>query len=294
VSGYASPTVRRRRLAAELRRLRTRAGLTEEQAAKRLGWSKAKVSRYELARTGLKAAEVEKMLDLYAPDGPHRGKLLALAREATEKGWWEVYADTLPADYAAFIGLEAEARSCLQWQADVVPGLLQTRTYARQISKGQQNVAMIPPGQIERRVQVRLIRQQLLTRDPPLELSVVLDESVLLRRVADSPAMKAQLEHLVELSHLPNVTLRVLPLNGGHPILTNSFTILKFGAVNEVDGSRLHDVVSTETLSRGDLYFEGETDTYQYGLAFASLLKESLSASRSRTLISRVARRGWV
>ncbi len=293
MSGYASPTVRRRRLAAELRRLRDRAGLTEEQAAKRLGWSPAKVSRYELARTGLKASEVRKLLDLYAVDGLHREQLLALAREATEKGWWEAYSDTLPAEYAAFIGLEAEARSCLEWQLDVIPGLLQTRAYALQVNGTQQRVETIPPSQIERRVEVRLIRQQLLTRDPPLELSVVLDESALLRRVADNPIMRAQLEHLVEVSRLPNVTLRVLPLGGHHPIFTNSFAVLRFGETLGAPGARLHDVVSTENLTSGELHFEGETDTYEYGLAFASLTDASLSSSRSRELISRTAPRVW-
>jgi transcriptional regulator with XRE-family HTH domain len=293
VSGYGSPTVRRRRLAAELRRLRDGAGLTADQAAQHLGWSPSKVSRYELARTGLKSAEVRKMLDLYAVDGPPREELLALAREATEKGWWEAYSDTLPADYAAYIGLEAEARSCLEWQAEVIPGLLQTEAYAMQIHKGQQRVATIPPSQIERRVEVRLVRQQLLTRDPPLELQVVLDESVLLRRVADNPVMHAQLERLVEVSRLPNVTLRVLPLDGHHPILTTSFAVLRFGEADGATGAKLRDVVSTEHLSSGELHFEGETDTYQYGLAFASLAEESLSASLSRELISSTARRLW-
>ena len=176
-----SPALRRRRLAAELRRLRgNRPG---HEVARGLGWSTSKVSRYELGRSTLPLDEVEKMLDFYGVTDPERGQLLSLAREANERGWWEDYADALPDEYQAFIGLEVEAASAATWSVDIVPGLLQTEDYARQLHLGYQAVVPVPPGIINTRVKVRMIRQKVLTRDPPLELSVVLDESVLLRSI---------------------------------------------------------------------------------------------------------------
>ena len=169
---------------------------------------------YELARSGLKPRDVENLLDVYGVRGNYRNQLLTLAEEATRKGWWEAYADILTEEHQAFIGLEAEATSVLQWQTHVVPGLLQTREYAWQIFAGYQDVRALPPTVIERRVQTRLIRQQLLTADPPLALAVVLDESVLRRQWGDRAVMYEQLQHLAAASELPNVTLQVLPLEG--------------------------------------------------------------------------------
>lgn len=281
-----SPTVRRRRLAAELRRLRGQSGKTANEVAGVLGWSKAKVSRYELAQSGLKPRDVQSLLDVYGVHGDHRDQLLILAEEATEKGWWEEYTDVLDEGHLAFIGLEADATSEQQWQVTVVPGLLQTEQYARQILGGYRQVATIPPTVIARRVETRLIRQQLLTRDRPLELATVIDESVLHRRWGDRSVMQAQLRRLAEAADLPNVTLQVLPLNGNHALAVDSFTILQFGREHE---ATLHDVVSTETL-RSNLYVEGETDTYGFRLAFEHLAEESLSPANSQELILRIAR----
>lgn len=286
---YASPTVRRRRLAAELRRLRGEAGLTGDEVAADLGWSPSKVSRYELARTGLKPGDVAKLLDRYGVDPARQRELLALAKEATEKGWWEAYSDVLPEEYAALIGLEAEARAFSTWSVEVIPGLLQTEGYARQVNGGYQTVAPVPPGEMERRVQARLKRQQLLTREPPLELSVVLDESALLRRLADGPVMRRQLEQLVEFGQLKNVSLRVFPLASRYPIVMGSFVLLEFGQDRR---TTIPDVVYTEHL-RSNLYFEGESDTYQYRLAFDLLDSESLGRAESLELISETARRVW-
>jgi transcriptional regulator with XRE-family HTH domain len=291
VSDYGSPTVRRRRLAAELRRLRERAHLTGDQVADQLGWSPSKISRYELARTGLNPAEVEKLLDLYGVDERQRNDLLALAREARMKGWWEAYADTLPEEYLAFIGLEAEARLVLQWHVEVVPGLMQTVEYARAVIRGFRQVHTVPPGQIERRLQARLERQRVLFREPQLELQVVLDESVLLRRLGDNSVMDGQLQHLVEVSQLPNVTLQVLPLNGYHPMVIDSFVLLQFG---QERGATLHDVVATEHLRSSELYFESEADTYQYRLAFDALAEASLGPVESQELIMQISSRAWV
>jgi transcriptional regulator with XRE-family HTH domain len=267
------------------------AGLTGDEVAADLGWSPSKVSRYELARTGLKPGDVAKLLTRYGVDRARQRELLALADEAMEKGWWEAYSDVLPEEYAALIGLEAEARACSTWSVEVIPGLLQTEEYARQVNSGYRRLVPVPvpPGEMERRVQAQLKRQELLTREPPLELSVVLDESALLRRLADRPVMCHQLERLVEVGQLPNVSLRVFPLARRYPIVMCSFVLFRFAQDRR---TTIPDVVYAEHL-RSNLYFEGESDTYQYSLAFDLLLQESLGRSESLQLISETARRVW-
>src|SRR5579875_1853944 len=190
--GSQSPTVRRRRLAAELRGIRESKGRSGETVAAALRWSPSKVSRYERAKTGLRPREVERLLDYYGITGPRRALLLALAEEAAQKGWWEDSADILSEDYQQFIGLEHEATSIAIWHVDVVPGLLQTEAYARHIISSYSRVEPIAPGMIERMVRVRMRRQQVLNREK-LHLSVVLDESVLRRRIGDEPVMREQL-----------------------------------------------------------------------------------------------------
>lgn len=286
---HGSPTVRRRRLAAELRRLRDQSGLTGDEVATRLGWSASKISRYELGRTGLKPTEVRRLLDLYGVAPAHKDQLLALARESTAKGWWEAYSDDLPEEYADFIGLEDEATSIWTWQMECVPGLLQTEDYGRQVNSGYRRLAAIPPSKMERRLQARLLRQKILTRNPPPVLSVVIDESALLRELADPPVMRAQLQRLEEASQMPNVTVHVLPLLGPHPMIIGSFTILRFGEARE---TTLPDVVAIEHLA-SSLYFEGETDTFQYLESFRSFGEAALSAAASAELISDISRRVW-
>jgi transcriptional regulator with XRE-family HTH domain len=237
-----SPTVRRRRLAAELRRLRRESGKTAEAIAAILGWSKAKVSRYELAQGGLRPRDVERLLDVYGVLGTHREHLLTLAVEASEKGWWEAYADVLSEEHLALIGLEAEAITVHEWQINVVPGLLQTERYARETLAGYQEVRASSPFVLEERVKARMIRQRVLTRDQPLKLHAIVDESVLRRQLADQSVMRQQLRHLAAISKLPNVTLGVLPFDGSPRLAVNSFQILSFGL------GQLHDVVSTEVL----------------------------------------------
>jgi transcriptional regulator with XRE-family HTH domain len=287
--GSGSPTVRRRRLAAELRRLRTSADKTAEEVGRALGVSKAKISRYELAQGGLKPAEVARLLELYGVQGSHREQLLALAEEATHKGWWEAYGDVMTEENLEFIGLEAEATSILEWQINVVPGLLQTERYAWDVLSAYQEVATISPRALQRRLETRLTRQQLLTRDEPLEYVALLDESVLHRQRGDQSVMHAQLQRLADVSKLPNVTIRILPFNLNHGLAVDSFTIFQFGKAHE---TVLHDVVSLEHVTN-ELYVEGDTDTHQFKLAFDHLAEESLSPNESRELILTTSRRVW-
>ena len=211
-----SPTVRRRRLAAELREIRESTGKSGDAVAAALKWSPSKISRYERARTGLQPREVERLLDYYEITGARRTLLLALARDAAQKGWWEEFSDALSPDYQQFIGLEHEASSIAIWHVDVVPGLLQTQTYARHIIGSYSRIEPIAPGMVERLVKVRMRRQQVLNREPELQLSVVLDESVLKRRIGDELVMYEQLHRLVREADRPNLTLQVLPLDAQH------------------------------------------------------------------------------
>ena len=284
-----SPTVRRRRLAAELRRLR--GSRTGGFVASALGWSPAKISRYELGQTSFPLDEVEKLLDFYGVTEPRRSLLLALAADANERGWWQDYADVLSTGYMEFIGLEAEAISSAEWQAESVPGLLQTEDYAREVIRAYQGVVRIPPGHVDRRTRVRMIRQRILTdRDPPLELSVVIDESVLLRKVGGREVMFAQLRDLARMADLPNIELRVLPLERDTSLMADPFLVLGFGEQHET--SEIGDVVSAESQST-ELYIEGETDTYLYRLIHQALVDASLPPDRSRHLILQTAQRVW-
>ncbi len=291
MSSSGSPEVSRRRLAAGLRRLRGESGQKAETVGNTLGWSKAKVSRYELAHGGLKPGEVERLLDVYGVRGDYREQLLILANEATQKGWWETYSDVLTEEHLVFIGLEAGAATVLQWQINMIPGLLQTEEYAREIFSGYQEVRALPPTVIERRVQMRVTRQRLLAGDPPvqLQLRAIVDESVLRRQRGEHAVMYEQLQHLAAAAEQPNVTLQVLPLDGPKGLTLDSFQVLQFGRAHE---TQLPDVVSVESFD-GYLYVEGETDTYEFRRAFEHLTRESLRPEESREFILRTARRLW-
>jgi transcriptional regulator with XRE-family HTH domain len=284
----ASPTVRRRRLAAELRGLREAKGKSGDAVAAALRWSPSKISRYERARTGLRPREVERLLDYYQVTGPRRTLLLALAEDAAQKGWWEEFADTLSEDYQQFIGLEHEATSMAIWHVDVVTGLLQTEAYARHIVSSYSRVEPIAPGMIGRMVRVRMRRQQVLNRDG-LQLSVVLDESVLKRRVGDDLVMYEQLQRLAREAERPNLTLQILPLDAQHTVFGESFVIFGFGADSD---AILQDVVSTEHMQSG-FTLEGERETYLHRIAFQMLAEASLDPVASRAFILETAESHW-
>ena len=284
----ASPTVRRRRLAAELRGIREGKGKSGDTVAHALRWSPSKISRYERARTGLRPREVERLLDYYQITGSRRALLLGLAEDAAQKGWWEEFADTLSEDYQQFIGLEHEATSMAIWHVDVVTGLLQTEAYARHIIASYSRVEPITPGMIGRLVRVRMRRQQVLNREE-LQLSVVLDESVLRRRVGDDSVMYEQLQRLVHEADRPNLTLQVLPLDAQHTVFGESFVIFGFGADSD---AMMQDVVSTEHMRSG-FSLEGERETYLHRIAFQMLADASLDPAASRALILQTAESYW-
>jgi len=284
----ASPTVRRRRLAAELREIRETKGKSGEAVAAALKWSPSKISRYERARTGLRPRDVERLLDYYQVAGPRRALLLELAEDAAQKGWWEEFADSLSEDYRQFIGLEHEAATIAIWHIYVVTGLLQTESYARHIISSYGRVEPMTPGMITRLVRVRTRRQQVLDRDG-LQLSVVLDESVLRRRVGDESVMYEQLQHLAREADRPNLTLQILPLGAQHTVFGESFVIFGFGADSD---AMLQDVVSAEHMRSG-FSSEGERETYLHRIAYQMLAEASLDPVASRELILKIAESHW-
>jgi len=284
-----SPTVRRRRLAAELREIREGRGEKLDTVATALSWSTSRLSRYELAKGGMRPQDVANLLDHYQVTGPRRAELLALAQEATQKGWWEDYSDVSSAELLQFIGLEAEATSIAVWHSEVVTGLLQTERYARSIVSSYTRVEPIAPGIIERRVRLRMQRQHVLSRNPAPSLLVVLDESVLRRRIGDEAVMYEQLQRLAAEAERPNVTLRILPFGAEHAVVADSFVVFRFGPEQS---AMLHDVVATEGLITG-FYVEGQQETHLHRIVFDVLLDASLDPAQSKDLIIQTAESHW-
>jgi hypothetical protein len=235
----------------------------------------------------LRPRDVERLLDYYQITGPRRALLLGLAEDAAQKGWWEEFAASLSEGYKQFIGFEHEAASMAIWHVDVVPGLLQTEGYARHIIGSYSRVEPMPPGMIGRMVSVRLRRQQVLDRED-LKLSVVLDESVLKRRIGDESVMYEQLQRLVQDADRPNLTLQVLPLSAQHMVFGESFVVFSFRDASDAT----QDVVITEQL-RNSVTLEGERETYLHRIAFQALSEASLDPAQSRALILDTAQSYW-
>jgi transcriptional regulator with XRE-family HTH domain len=290
VPEHGNPSVRRRRLATELRRLRERAGITGDQASDRLGWSGSKLSRIENSKIGVKQADLRLLLDLYHVSETHRSEVLALARESMRAPSAEDAAiSTFPTGYAEFIDAESEATTRWDWEPQVVPGLLQTANYAREVMRGWYIMFSLPPTELELRVEERMARQQVLARDEPLDLTVVIDESVIRRRFGSRSVMREQLHSLGESSEMDNVEIRILPLDGNHSIGTGSFTYMRFAQIHDVP---LHDIVTFEQLA-SNAYIEDTATTNQYRVAFEQLRANSLDANQSRDLIISTASDLW-
>jgi transcriptional regulator with XRE-family HTH domain len=274
-----SPTVRRRRLGLILRGLRERAGLTGEEVGAVLERSGSWVSRVETGRVGLRGRDLADLLRLYQVDDPALStQLLSLAREGKQRGWWSRYADTLAGPYATYIGFEAEAAELLIYETVLVNGLLQTERYARALFAS----ASMPQNtrdMIERKVTVRMARQEVLTRQDAVKVWAILDESVLRRRVGGPDVHSEQLKRLVEVSELPNVTIQVIPFDSGpHPGMIGSFTVVRFASPDDPD------IVYIEGVT-GGMFAESE-DAVQYRQLFDHLRAAALSPADSRSAIS--------
>jgi transcriptional regulator with XRE-family HTH domain len=278
------PAVRRRKLGAELRALRTGAGLTSGEAARLVGWHQSKVSRIETGASGVKPADVRLLLDAYAVrDSQLRELLLMLAGADESTGrhhWWHAYRGVLPPTYRDFISLESQASAMRTLETSVVPGLLQTPEYARAVTRAA--VDGLDDERLDTLVEVRLARQDVLRSQPPLELSAVLDEAVLRREVGGPEMMTRQLERLVEAARLPQVRLQVLPFAAGaHIGVTGPFVIFSFSSTSDLDVVVLDHLTSS-------LYLERKEDLQAYTEAFNALQFHALSPEDSLDYIAAI------
>jgi transcriptional regulator with XRE-family HTH domain len=273
-----TPTRRRPRLGAELRRLREAAGLTIDQVAEALECSQSKVSRIETGQVSATPRDVRDMLGLYRVDEAQREAMVQIAREARQRGWWQRFVD-VPDGVPAYVGLEAAATSIDVYMALIVPALLQTPAYARAIIGAVR--PDLPAEEIGRRVELRMERQARLDhRDDPPRLRVLLDEPVLHRPVGGPEVMGGQLERLRQAADRPNVTLQVLPLGAGaHAGMDGPFTIFGFPAPAEPD------IVALDSAADA-LYLESPEDLVRYRRVFEQLLPAALSPEASAALIA--------
>jgi transcriptional regulator with XRE-family HTH domain len=275
-----SPTVRRRRLALELRRLREAARLTCEEVAEHLECSASKISRVETGRVSVSPRDVRDMLELYGVPADQRESLVQLARDSRQKGWWHAYSDTMQPQMATYIGLESAASEIRIYEVSLIPGLLQTEDYARAVIRA--GMVNSPAEDIERRVSLLMARQPAVVRDDPPKVWAVLDEAALRRRVGGSGLMRLQLEHLLAQAALPNVAVQVVPFAGGaHPAMGRPFIILVFPERVDTDVVYLEDLTSA-------LYLEDVAEVDRYNVFFNHLRATALSFDDSAALITSV------
>ncbi|MGY6654499.1 helix-turn-helix domain-containing protein [Amycolatopsis sp. TRM77291] len=274
------PTVRRRRLASELRRLREAADLTIDEVSEKLECSASKVSRIETGHVGVTPRDARDMLELYGIAGDEQEALVQLAREARKRGWWHAYNEVFT---GTFVGLEADASSLRAFQALLVPGLLQTERYARAVIRAMRPDA--EDAEIRRRVAARMARQELLTDPSPPEYWAVIDEAVL-HRVVDGPEVMAeQLYRMVTMAGRANVTVQIVPFGAGaHPGMEGPFLIMGFPELADTD------VVYVDSTSSG-LYLEEPPDVRRYALMFDHLRAAALKPDDSVEVIAEAAGR---
>lgn len=281
MASNVNPTVRRRRLGQELRRLRELKGMTAEEVAERLLVSQSKISRLENGRRSISQRDVRDLCGVYEVED-HRivDSLMQMAKDSRQQGWWHSFGD-IP--YSVYIGLETDAASLRVYDPQVVPGLLQTRPYAEALIAGA--LPETAAVDIEKRVQVRMRRQERISvPENPLRLWSVLDEAALRRVVGSRLLMREQLEFLVEQSQLPHVTVQVIPFDmGAHPGLNGQYAILEFP--DAADSS----VVYIEGVT-SDLYLEKANDVQKYSVMYEHLRAQALNVEQSRQFIADIAK----
>lgn len=281
MASSVNPTVRRRRLGQELRRLRELKGMTAEEVAERLLVSQSKISRLENGRRSISQRDVRDLCGVYEVED-HRivDSLMQMAKDSRQQGWWHSFGD-IP--YSVYIGLETDAASLRVYDPQVVPRLLQTRQYAEALIAGA--LPETAAADIDKRVQVRMKRQERISApDNPLRLWTVLDEAALRRAVGNRALMREQLEYLVEQSQLPHVTVQVIPFDmGAHPGLNGQYAILEFP--DAADSS----VVYIEGVT-SDLYLEKANDVQKYSVMYEHLRAQALNVEQSRQFIADLAK----
>ncbi|MGC4797463.1 helix-turn-helix domain-containing protein [Micromonospora saelicesensis] len=277
----SGPTVLRMLLGAQLRRLRESSGVTREGAGWEIRSSESKISRMELGRVGFKERDVADLLTLYGVTEDHeRDALLKLARDANSPGWWHRYGDVLPSWFQSYLGLEAAAALIRSYEVQFVPGLLQTPEYARAVVLLGHGAA--GPGEIDRRVALRMQRQQLLQRQNPPQLWAVVDEAALRRPIGGAEVMRGQLTALIEATKSPHIRLQVIPFAaGGHAAAGGAFTILRFG------DQELPDIVYIEQLTSA-IYLDKRDDLDYYAVAMERLCVEAEPPERTAEILGRL------
>ncbi|MFJ5048697.1 helix-turn-helix domain-containing protein [Streptomyces sp. NPDC088719] len=280
---HPRPTVRRRRLGAELKRLREKAGVKMEDAAERIGGDKPKISRQENGRQGVSKLEIEALLALYGvSDERLRTALITLAREGRRKGWWAQYSDILPAGFQERLSIESDAARILTFQPMLVPGLLQTVEYATELIRSVDKDAT--EDERSSYIEVRRSRQEIFTRDNPPQYVCLLDEAVLRREVGGPAVMAAQLDKILEMNNPPKLTIQVVPFaQGWHAGADGAFNIYSYPDPMDLD------VVNLDYLD-GALYLEEDQPVERYQLAFDELRAAALASRQSVELISAVKR----
>jgi transcriptional regulator with XRE-family HTH domain len=281
MASNVNPTVRRRRLGQELRRLREQKGMTAEEVAERLLVSQSKISRLENGRRSISQRDVRDLCGVYEVEDQRMvDSLMEMAKDSRQQGWWHAFGDV---PYSVYIGLETDAASLRAFESQIIPGLLQTRPYAEALIQGA--LPETSTDDVEKRVQVRLRRQERVsTHDNPLRLWAVIDEAALHRVVSSRLVMREQLEHLAEMSQLPHVTVQVLPYDvGAHPGLNGQYAILEFP--DAADSS----VVYIEGVT-SDLYLEKAPDVQKYSVMYEHLRAQALNVDQSRQFILNAAK----
>ncbi|MET8830606.1 helix-turn-helix transcriptional regulator [Streptomyces sp. NPDC004610] len=281
MASNVNPTVRRRRLGQELRRLRELKGMTAEEVAERLLVSQSKISRLENGRRSISQRDVRDLCGVYeVEDIRIVESLMQMAKDSRQQGWWHSFGD-IP--YSVYIGLETDAASLRVYDPQVVPGLLQTRGYAESLIMGALPEAA--GADIDKRVQVRMRRQERISAaENPLRLWAVLDEAALRREVGNKQVMIEQLEHLLEMSQLPHVTVQVIPFSmGAHPGVSGQYAILEFP--DAADSS----VVYIEGVT-SDLYLEKPQDVGKYSVMYEHLRAQALNVEQTRQFIADTAK----
>ncbi|AOT59422.1 MULTISPECIES: helix-turn-helix domain-containing protein [Streptomyces] len=281
MASNVNPTVRRRRLGMELRRLREQKGMTAEEVAERLLVSQSKISRLENGRRSISQRDVRDLCGVYEVDDRRIvDSLMQMAKDSRQQGWWHAFGD-IP--YSVYIGLETDAASLRVYEPQIVPGLLQTRSYAQAVITGALPEA--PAADIDKRVNVRTRRQDRINdAQKPLRLWAVIDEAALRRVVGSRELMVAQLEALLEQSHLPHVTVQVMPFEmGAHPGISGHYAILEFPDASDSSVVYIEGVTS-------DLYLEKPNDVQRYTVMYEHLRAQALGVEQSRRFIARMAK----
>lgn len=265
-------------LGSQLRRLREAKGVTREEAGYTIRASGSKISRMELGRVSFKERDVVDLLALYGVGDDEAQALVELAKQANSPGWWHKYSDVLPDWFQVYVGLEEAATLIRLYEVQFVPGLLQTADYARAVIRlGQPSASA---EEVERRVSLRLGRQELLTKANGFRLWAVLDEAALRRPIGGGEVMRAQLARLIDAAREPNITLQIMPFrSGGHAAESGAFTIMRFP---ETD---LPDVVYLEQLTSA-LYLDKREDVERYTEVMERLSVEGESPERTVDILS--------